>query len=191
MLDETIAAMKKEYRKRKREDQQYQEDQEQNQLLLEELKIRMKRGKIIFPNQILDISYEQFCEGQLKIPVAANFFDSTDQDNRSFVMINQKYQCSLTGQKNPNQDLTMQQWRDETVQTLTQYFIFPEYIQQFQFDDREYISYLTHMPEGVFYNIAYRIFSKACVWSGSARCSYQNRSTLGLFLEAAVNEITG
>ena len=192
MLDEKIAAMKKEYRRRKQEDLElYRAESNQSQLTLEQLRNRMKRGKVLLPFIILDFSFLKFCEDQLTIPYAESFFDSQYEDAESFAFINQKYQCSLTGKKNPNKNVQIEAWKDEVFNTLIKHFIFPEFIAEYQTDDREYVTYLTRMTDGVFYNIVYRVFSDGHIWSGSARCINEKRQTLGLLLEAIVREIAG
>lgn len=192
MLDEKIAAIKSEYRKRTEEDlvSCYQAEVAQNHLILEEVKYRMKRGKIIFPHVILDISYDEFCEKQLRMPFPLDFFNSICEEDSFFAFINQKYQCSLVGKKNLyTKEKTGEQWKNDIFRSFVEHFVFPEYLTEYQENDREYIIYLTRMSDGVYYNISYRIFGDGFIWTGSASCKNEKRQTLGIFLEAVVGEI--
>lgn len=192
MMDLKIAQIKKEYRRREKEDRELEaKNADERYMTTEQIMERFKRNAVILTNMVLRISVRHICSGQLQIHYIDDFYNTQYDDLDSFTYVKEKYKLNLSGKMYINESIamTMAQWESKIYATLTQHMIFPDHTTRFQQGNLECISYVSRMPDGIYYNLVYRICGTTRTWSGNARCERKYQQTLGRVLEAIIRTI--
>lgn len=194
-IDEKIALLEKEHRMQAKLEQEAAEQGIEEPVELyytvEELRKKMETGRVLIGLKNILMEERIITKGNLRIPFMTGFFDVIDE-NEDFVWYASNYNnvtltLSRISEKKTRTELS--EWASFLKKEMKGNQLYMDVQKTERMEHLDYVCFETPTSKGHVYNVIFQLCEEEQYFVGTYNCQADEKKTMGVFLEALVQEI--